>query len=206
MNSFYLIGIFIFSYLIGSIPFAYLLAKILYKTDLRAFGTGDVGALNFYRLKKNFILSSIIVILDLMKGMAPVWLAIQYQSSNFNLTALTVGGVLLGDVFPVWLNFRGSRGLNVAAGALLMVDPRLVIIWLAGFIVFYLVIRQHIIAILISTFGLPLVVFFARHIYFTDNTLILILLIAVLIFQRHLERVPDLVEQKRLKIKKGEKR
>ncbi len=206
MNIFYLIGIFIFSYLIASIPFAYFFAKLLYKTDLRFSGTRDVSALNFYRVKKDILLSVIIFVLNLLKGMVPVWFAVSYGPNDFAVVLITMSGVLFGDIFPVWLKFRGSRGLNVATGALLVFDPRLVIIWLAAFIVFYLIIRQHIIAILISTFGLPLLVFFTRNIYFTGNTLILILLISTLILQRHLERIPDLVEQKRLKIKNGDKR
>ncbi len=205
MNFFYLIGILVFSYLIGSIPIAYLLARFLYDVDLRRFGKGDVSAFNFYRIKKDRLLTLLIIAFDLVKGALAAWGAVHFLPGEFSAVLLAAGGALFGDVFPVWLEFHGSRGLNVAAGLLLVIDPRLVGIWLVFFVVYYLTVRQHIIAILIATFSLPLFIFFTRQIYFTDNTLMLILLIGVFIFQRHLQRVPDLVEQKRMKIKNGEK-
>ncbi len=204
MNIFYLILVFVSAYLIGSIPFAFWLTKWIYKTDLRYFGTRDVGALNAYRIKKNIWLGLGIGLLDLGKGLLSVWLAVYYFPNNFTVMLLATGGVLFGDVFPVWLKFQGSRGLAVSAGALLLVNPYLVAIWLGLFLIFFLMTRQHIIAVLVASFGLPLIVFFTLNIYFTGDTLILILLVSTLIFQRHLERVPDLVAQKYQKIKNGE--
>lgn len=204
MNVFYLIGIFLLTYLIGSIPFAYWWVKWIYKTDLRYFGTCDVGALNAYRIKKNVWVALGVGLLGMGKGLLSIWLIHSFSSYDFTALLLATGGVLFGDVFPVWLNFRGSRGLAVSTGALLLINPYLVAIWLIIFVAFYLVVRQHIIAILIASFGLPLIVFFTLNIYFTGDTLILILLVSTLIFQRHLERVPDLVKQKYLRIKNGE--
>ncbi len=204
MEVFYLIGLFILTYLIGSIPFAYWLIKGIYKMDLRFFGAGDLGALNAFRIKKNIGVALVIGLFDLGKGMLSIWLAHYFFAQNFTAELLATGGVLFGDVFPVWLNFRGSRGLAVSAGVLLLINPYLVAVWLILFVDFYLIVRQHIIAILIASFGLPLIVFFTLKIYFTGDTLILILLVSTLIFQRHLERVPDLVAQKNLKIKNGE--
>ena len=199
-----LIAVFVVTYLIGSVPLAFWLGKWVYHIDLRHFGMRDVGALNAYRIKKNIWIALIIGLIDLGKGLISVWLAGHFFPHHFTAVMLAIGGVLFGDVFPVWLGFRGSRGLAVSAGALLMVNPYLVAVWLVLFVVFYLIVRQHIIAILIASFGLPLIVFFMLNIYFTGDTLILILLVSTLIFQRHLERVPDLVEQKYQKIKNGE--
>ncbi len=204
MNVLYLIALFLVTYLIGSFPFAYWIVKGLYKTDLRFFGTRDVSALNAYRVRKNVWLALLIGLIDLSRGAFSVWLVRFFGIQDFSALLMASGGVLLGNVFPVWLRFRGSRGLAVSAGALLLVNPSLVAVWLILFGIFYLIIRQHIIAILIASFGLPLIVFFMLNIYFTGDVLILILLVSTFVFQRHLERVPDLVEQKYQKIKNGE--
>ncbi len=204
MNVLHLIIMFLISYLIGSVPLAFWLARWVYKTDLRFFGTKDVGALNAYRVKRNIWFALGIGLFDLGKGLLAVWLANRYFAHDFTAVLLATGGVLLGDVFPLWLGFRGSRGLAVSAGALWLINPYLVAIWLGLFCLFYCIIRQHIIAILIASFGLPLVVFFVLNIYFTGDILILILLVSTFVFQRHLERVPDLVKQKYQKIKSGE--
>ncbi len=204
MSAVHFTVVFLISYLIGSIPFAFLVVKLFYKQDLRKTGSGDVGALNAYRIRKSRLLALSIVFIDLFKGMLPVWYGLTQYPHDFTVVIVAVGGVLLGDLFPVWLGFKGGRGLNVSAGALLVVEPRLVLIWLVLFLVFYLFIRQHIIANMIATFGLPIFVFFTQNIYFTDDTLLLILVVSMLIFQRHLERIPDLVEQKRFKISNGD--
>ncbi|NOX90278.1 MAG: hypothetical protein GXO77_14780 [Calditrichaeota bacterium] len=204
MNPVHFTVVFLISYSIGSVPFAFLAVKLFYKQDLRKTGSGDVGALNAYRIRKNKPLALSIALFDLFKGMLPVWYGLTQYPQDFTVVIVAVGGVLLGDLFPVWLGFKGGRGLNVAAGALLVVEPRLVLIWLVLFFVFYLFIRQHIIANMIATFGLPVFVFFTQNIYFTDDTLLLILIVSMLIFQRHLERIPDLVEQKRFKISNGD--
>ena len=192
------------AYLFGSFPSAYLLIKLKTKKDIRTLGSGNVGALNALRSGKSKTIALIVLVLDLLKGALPAWYLAHVQQADFLIQVTVVSGVLLGHVYPVWLRFKGGRGLAVVAGALLVIQPVLVGIWLGFWLIFYLLIYKHIVASLIATFILPLVVYFVGQPYFADNTLLMILPVCMLIFQRHLERLPDLVEEKRTAINNGE--
>ncbi len=192
------------AYLFGSFPSAYLLIKLKTKKDIRSMGSGNVGALNAMRSSKSKTVALIVLVLDLLKGALPAWYFTQVQQADFLTLVSVVSGVLLGHVYPVWLRFKGGRGLAVVAGALLVIEPVLVGIWLGFWLVFYLLIGKHIVASLIATFILPLVVYFVGQPFFNHNILLMILPVCMLVFQRHLERLPDLVEEKRTAINKGE--
>ncbi len=201
-----LLAIFLGAYLVGSIPLSYLFVRLVFQKDLRRSGTGDLDALNAFRLTRSKGAGLLVAVFNIAKGALPVLLVQMHWPENFPLLLCAVGGVILGDVFSVWLRFDGSRGLSVATGALLFVQPVLVALWIVLFLIFFVFLRQHIIASLCATFGLPLIVFFTRDIYFTDNVLLLILLVSMLVFQRHLARIPDLIEKKRAQILNGEKK
>jgi len=193
---------FILAYFIGSFPSAYLMIRLASHKDIRKQGSGNVGALNALRVSEKKWVGAAALLLDLLKGALPA-AYIQWQyGSAYPLIWLVTGGLLLGHCFPVWLKFKGGRGLAVAAGALLIFQPLLVAIWVSLWLIFFGVIRKHIIASLIATFALPLIVYFMADFYFTNHVLVLTLITSMLIFQRHLERIPDLVEAKRKKIEK----
>ena len=192
------------AYLFGSFPSAYLLIKLKTRKDIRTMGSGNVGALNALRSGKSKTIALLVLLLDLLKGALPAWYFANVQQAEFLVQVTVVSGVLLGHVYPVWLRFKGGRGLAVVAGALLVLHPVLVAIWVGFWLIFYLLIRKHIVASLIATFILPLAVYFVGQPYFEEKTLLLILPVCMLIFQRHLERLPDLVEEKRTAINNGE--
>jgi glycerol-3-phosphate acyltransferase PlsY len=198
--------IFLVAYLFGSFPSAYIILKLFTKKDIREHGSGNVGAVNALRTSKSKPLALIVLILDLAKGVLPTWYALYHMNLDTFAFYLLVTGLLIGHLFPVWLKFKGGRGLAVAAGALGVVNIYLVLIWLAVWSVFFIALRKHIIASMIATFILPMVVFFSRPKYFSDDILLYVLLICMLIFQRHLERVPDIVEEKRIHILNGAKK
>lgn len=121
------------AYLIGSIPFGYLAGKLFHKTDIRAGGSGNIGATNAlrqYGLKTGVI----VMVLDLLKGLAVAWLlthlapslADQYLHARplenlfFLLPALAV---ILGHMYPVFLGFKGGKGVATAAGVFLILAP-----------------------------------------------------------------------------------
>lgn len=192
------------AYLFGSFPSAYLLIKLKTKKDIRTLGSGNVGALNALRSGKSKIVALIVLVLDLLKGALPAWYFAHVQQADFLIQVTVVSGVLLGHVYPVWLRFKGGRGLAVVAGALLVIQPILVGIWLGFWLAFYALIGKHIVASLIATFLLPMVVYFMGEPYFSKDVLLMILPVCMLVFQRHLERLPDLVEEKRMTINNGE--
>ncbi len=191
------------AYLFGSFPSAFIMLKLFGKKDIREHGSGNVGAMNALRTSKSKPVAIIVLLLDLGKGAFPVWYALHYLALDNTAFLLLIIGLLLGHLFPVWLKFKGGRGLAVAAGALGAVNIYLVLIWLGVWAVFYGLLRKHIPASMAATFILPIVVFFTRESFFSDQILLFTLIVCILIFQRHLERLLDLVEEKRLKILNG---
>ncbi len=191
------------AYICGSFPTAFLMLKLTAHKDIRQFGSGNVGTLNALRISKSKSTAIIVLLIDLLKGAIPVWLLRQYFPTQPFLEVLTVSFLVIGHSFPVWLRFKGGRGLAVAAGALLVVQPLLVAIWIVIWAVFFMSIRKHIVASMIATFILPIVVFFLDPYYFDNHILLVILIISLLIFERHLGRIPDIVEQKHQSILKG---
>ena len=204
MEQIYNILIFLAAYLFGSFPSAYLLVKLKTRDDIRNMGSGNVGALNALRAGKSKLIAILVLLLDLAKGAFPAWYVSHQIETGFLVQLLVVCGVMLGHVYPLWLGFKGGRGLAVVAGAFLVIQPVLVAIWILVWAIFFLLIRKHIIASLIATFTLPIVVFFSRSLYFSDEILLMVLPVCMLIFQRHMERLPDLVEEKRKEIISGD--
>jgi len=191
------------AYLFGSFPSAFLLIKLTTSKDIRNQGSGNVGTMNALRTGSKSV-AFFVLLLDLLKGAFPVWYVQTQMQPEFSVLLTVCIGLLLGHLFPVWLKFRGGRGLAVAAGALLVAQPALVLIWLFTWAIFFAVIRKHVVASMIATFILPVVVFFTKDAYFSNEILLITLLVCMLIFQRHLERIPDLVEEKRINIQNGE--
>ncbi len=106
------------AYLIGSIPFGILLAKLFGVVDVRKAGSGNIGATNVARVAGP-LPGILTLVLDGVKGAAAVWLAARF--ANESALWMTVAGLsaLLGHCFPVWLRFRGGKGVATAAGMFL---------------------------------------------------------------------------------------
>ncbi len=198
------IAVFFISYLIGSFPTAYLVLKLTQKKDVRTLGSGNVGAMNALRASKSKLIGLSVLLIDLLKGLIPTWLMLRHYTGMPWMEVMVLTALVLGHVFPVWLKFKGGRGLAVSAGSMLMIRWELVVIWIGIWLVFFIVIRKHIVASLIATGLLPLVVYFMRTTFFNNHILLMTLIVCMFIFQRHLERIPDLVEQKRQSINNGE--
>ena len=117
-------------YLAGSIPFGLLLTRLSKAGDLRAIGSGNIGATNVLRTgRKGLALATLL--LDLLKGALPTWLAMRWFGPDL---AVLVGlGTVLGHCVPVWLGFRGGKGVATAAGVLLALTPLIMILVLALF-------------------------------------------------------------------------
>ena len=102
----------VLGYALGSIPFGLLLAKAAGKGDIRQVGSGNIGATNVLRTGSKW-LAAAVLLLDLGKGFAAVWLAARLWTNVADTAAL---GVVVGHCFPVWLGFRGGKGVATAAG------------------------------------------------------------------------------------------
>ncbi len=125
------------SYLLGNIPSAYLLGKI-YQIDIRTKGSGNVGTMNT-RATLGWRPALLVLIMDLAKGMAAVYLA---QVAGVDLM-FAASMAVLGHVCPVWLKFKGGKGLAVAAGALIAAGYTLtVIVFLIFFLLTYPLVKK----------------------------------------------------------------
>ena len=107
-------------YLVGSIPFGLLLTRLGGAGDIRAIGSGNIGATNVLRTGRRGLALATLV-LDLLKGALPVWLAHRWLGPD--MAVMAGAGAVIGHCFPVWLGFRGGKGVATAAGVILAMSP-----------------------------------------------------------------------------------
>ena len=119
------------SYLIGSIPFAYILTRLFGYGDIRKIGSGNVGATNVLRTGKKS-LAIIVLILDIVKGFLPITIFyLVYSNQLQQNTIILIGSLsIIGHIFPLWLKFRGGKGVATYIGFLFGVDSLLGIIFI----------------------------------------------------------------------------
>ena len=123
----------IISYLIGSIPFGLILTKLFLKKDIREIGSGNIGATNVLR-SGNKIIGYTTLIFDILKAVIPVIFVKTYYADFLYLASLCA---FLGHVFPVWLKFKGGKGVATYVGILFVINIYLGIIFaLCWFVIF----------------------------------------------------------------------
>ena len=151
----------VIGYFLGSIPFGYLLVHIFLKTDVRSTGSGNIGATNVARSSPALGVATLI--LDALKGVAAVSIAIAISSGNH--TAGFVAGVaaICGHVFPIWLRFRGGKGVATGLGSFLLLTPKAILLALAVFVVLVVAFRYISVASVMSAASLPLLAFITRE-------------------------------------------
>lgn len=133
-----LIFLSVISYLIGSFPSAYILMKKLSNVDIREKGSGNVGAMNAFDISGSAFIGIIVFILDFSKGFLTVYIARLFFPDSFIHSVFSLNFVVLGHCFPIWLKFKGGRGLATASGGSLLFVPAILIIWLLIWIISYL--------------------------------------------------------------------
>jgi glycerol-3-phosphate acyltransferase PlsY len=131
-----LMAIPIVAYLLGSIPFGLLLTKLFGGGDVRQAGSGNIGATNVARVAGP-LPGILTLLLDAAKGAAAVWLAARVSNDSATWMVIAALAALIGHCFPVWLKFRGGKGVATAAGVFLMLSP---LALLGSVIVFVLVV------------------------------------------------------------------
>ncbi len=126
----------LFSYLSGSVPFGLILTKNFVNRDIRNIGSGNIGATNVLRTG-NKLLAVFTLLLDILKGYVPVIIAQEYFPELIQLSCLLA---FLGHIFPVWLKFKGGKGVATYLGILLALSIQLALLfmftWLAVSLIF----------------------------------------------------------------------
>lgn len=143
------------SYVIGSIPFSYLVARMFGVGDVRRVGSGNVGATNVMRSagKTAGILA---FALDAAKGGAATYLVSRLTPGDVFIPSLAAIAAVLGHVFPVWLRFRGGKGVATGAGAFFPLAPLAAGLSMAVFAVMLLVSRYVSVSSIVAATSLPL--------------------------------------------------
>src|SRR5450755_3167155 len=128
-------------YLLGSIPFGYLLVRIFTGEDVRATGSGNIGATNVAR--KSPALGAATLLLDAAKGLAAVLVARALFSGPHQQLIMTAASffAVLGHLFPVWLKFRGGKGVATSLGAFVLLTPKSILCMVVLFLLVAFVFR-----------------------------------------------------------------
>ena len=141
-----IILIFSLSYLSGSIPFGLILAKFFLNKDLRKIGSKNIGATNVLRTG-NKLIAGLTLVLDITKGVIPVLLAKEYFTDLIYLSSLAA---FLGHIFPVWLKFKGGKGVATYLGILFVLSLNLSFIFCISWIIISLVTKYSSLSSIVS--------------------------------------------------------
>ncbi|NLV22360.1 MAG: glycerol-3-phosphate 1-O-acyltransferase PlsY [Syntrophomonadaceae bacterium] len=176
----------IISYLLGSIPFAYIIIRLFKGIDIRKVGSGNVGSTNALRTAGKR--AAIVALLgDALKGLVAAWLGMQVGGEG--LAAFCVAAVVIGHCWPVFLGFKGGKGVASTAGAVLYLMPKVFLFLLIVFIIIVLFSRYVSLASLSVAILLPLTVIFLSQPY---SYLIMSIILMILVIYRHRENIERL--------------
>ena len=184
----------ILSYLLGSIPFGYLLTKFFLKKDIRNVGSGNIGATNALRSGNKFI-GYLTLVFDIGKAVIPVlFVKINYPELIF-LSSLCV---FLGHVFPLWLKFKGGKGVATYLGILFVINISYGIIFITIWLFIYFLSKYSSLSSILATLSIPIFLVISRNFYEVSFFVIMF----VLIFFTHRENIKRLKnkEEKETKI------
>ena len=180
------------SYLLGSIPFGFLLTKIFLKKDIREIGSGNIGATNALRTGNKFLGYSTLL-LDILKAVLPIiYVKLNYPEFIYICSLF----VFLGHVFPVWLKFKGGKGVATYVGMLIILNYFLGIVFGIVWIITYLISKYSSLGSILGSLSVPIFIFF----YSNDNIMFYFIMF-ILIFYTHRENVKRLINKEETKTK-----
>jgi glycerol-3-phosphate acyltransferase PlsY len=180
-----------FSYLLGSIPFGYLLVRVLRGEDIRRSGSGNIGATNVSRTSPG--LGVMTLILDALKGFAAVALSHAVFPGSLLLGALAALCAIVGHMFPVWLRFRGGKGVATGLGSFVMLVPKAILILIGIFAAVVLAFRYVSLGSIVAVAVFPVVVWLLHGYGQTPTVLGLMATASILIVAKHHENIRRLL-------------
>ncbi len=183
----------IISYLIGSIPFGFILTKIFLKKDIREIGSGNIGATNALRTGNKLIGYSTLL-LDVIKAILPV---LYVKINHPELIYIASLCAFLGHVFPVWLKFKGGKGIATYVGILFTINIVLGFIFCVSWLVIFLISKYSSLSSLIGSLTIPVYIFFNDQM----SNVLFFGIMFVLIFYTHRENIKRLKNKEESKTK-----
>jgi glycerol-3-phosphate acyltransferase PlsY len=149
------------AYFLGSVPFAYLVVRAAGKGDIRKTGSGNVGATNSLRAA-GWKAAAVVLVLDVAKGSAAVW-GMRLVTASPDWSAAAAVAAVVGHCFPVWLGFRGGKGVATLVGGYALVAPVALAVTAAVWVVSCAVSRIIAVASLTAAAALPIAVYFVMR-------------------------------------------
>ena len=181
------------SYLMGSIPFGLILTKIFLKKDIREIGSGNIGATNALRTGNKFIGYSTLI-LDIAKAIIPViYVKINYS----DLIYIASLCAFLGHVFPIWLKFKGGKGVATYVGILFSINIILGLIFVVFWVFIFLLSKYSSLSSIIASISVPIYILITGQI----NDAIFFAIMFILIFFTHRENIKRLKNKEESKTK-----
>ena len=181
------------SYLMGSIPFGLILTKLFLNKDIRKIGSGNIGATNALRTGNKFIGYSTLI-LDIVKAIIPViYVKINYP----DLIYIASLCAFLGHVFPIWLKFKGGKGVATYVGILFSINIILGLIFVASWVFIFLLSKYSSLSSIIGSISVPIYILITGQM----NDAIFFAIMFILIFFTHRENIKRLKNKEESKTK-----
>ena len=176
------------SYVLGSIPFGYLLVRIFKGEDVRTSGSGNIGATNVAR--KSPALGAATLLLDAAKGLAAVLVArVMFGGPHQQLIMTTAAFfAVVGHLFPVWLKFRGGKGVATTLGGFILLTPKSILCMVVLFLLVAVAFRYVSLGSVAVAAAFPLLAWALRE-YADSRQLILIAAVSALVIWRHRQNI-----------------
>jgi len=182
----------ILSYLMGSVPFGFILTKVFLKKDIRDIGSGNIGATNALRAG-NKSLGYGTLFLDIIKAIIPVvYVKLNYPDYIF-IASLCV---FLGHIFPIWLKFKGGKGVATYVGILFSINLIIGFVFIGVWFFTFLISKYSSLSSLFGSLSVPIYLFF-----FTNQNLVFFSIIFILLLYTHRENVKRLINKEESKTK-----
>ena len=190
----------VIAYLLGSIPFGYILVRAFHGQDIRDSGSGNIGATNVARSSP--ALGAFTLFLDATKGLLAVTAGSLLAASAghaatppplYAFAALAAVFTVVGHMFPVWLKFRGGKGVATSVGVFLALAPKTLLVALALFVALVAVFRYVSLGSIVVAAAFPLIAYGLRDYHSSPAILAAISAIAVLIIIKHRENIRRLL-------------
>jgi len=179
----------LFAYLLGSIPFALLVVKLVKGVDVREYGSGNVGATNAFRIL-GLGLGILVALLDIGKGFIAVSVA-RYFFADQPLLLLVAGLLAIaGHNWPIFLNFKGGKGVATSVGVLISLSPKTILVAFLVWLIIVLITQYVSLASIVAAIVIPILMYlFAQETIF----IILAVLIAIFVIYRHQANIKRLL-------------
>jgi|TARA_Y100000294_G_scaffold79770_1_gene74939 glycerol-3-phosphate acyltransferase PlsY len=194
-----------FSYLSGSIPFGLILTKFASGQDIRKIGSGNIGATNVFRTGNKFLAASTLL-LDALKGFAPVIITKQYVPELIQLSCLMA---FLGHIFPIWIKFKGGKGIATYLGILFALSYGLSFLFIFTWVVVLLIFKYSSVSSIFSSMTVLMVTLIKdtalksldQNFNISADIKLILFIFFILIIFTHKKNISNLINKTEHKIK-----